>query len=156
MQLEMFTDSASTTKPVMPLQETPAGEPGPKSSSPPESSSPVAERGSPETPKETLSFRPLVLSKGKLEFLWHQMSQYHQIFDDIIPRTFEAFREGMMAPTNQFYEFVRGEEVIGLAAATQVRPRLDCNIHIVMFDRRLRGREEVMLVALRDFAARAK
>jgi RimJ/RimL family protein N-acetyltransferase len=84
------------------------------------------------------------------------MRSYPQLFDDIIPRTFEAFREGMMNPTNQFYEFIKDGETIGLAAATQVRPRLDCNIHIVMFDRRLRGREDIMLTALRDFTARAK
>jgi L-amino acid N-acyltransferase YncA len=84
------------------------------------------------------------------------MRQYPQVFDDVIPRTFEAFKEGMLAPTNQFYEIVQGEETLGLAAATQVRPRLDANMHVVMFDRRLRGREPVLLAAMRDFALRAQ
>lgn len=88
--------------------------------------------------------------------MWEKMKQYPQVFDDVIPRTFEEFKNGLLAPTNQFYEFVQGEDVIGLAAATQVRPRLDANIHIVMFDRRLRGREEVMKIALQDFARRAQ
>jgi hypothetical protein len=103
-----------------------------------------------------VSFRPLVLSRGKLEALWDKMRQYPQVFDDVIPRTFEVFKEGMMAPTNQFYEIMQGEETIGLAAATQVRPRLDANMHVVMFDRRLRGREEVLKAAMRDFAKRAQ
>jgi len=81
---------------------------------------------------------------------------YPQVFDDVIPRTFEAFKETMLAPNNQFYEILEGEETIGLAAATQVRPTLDANMHVVMFDRRLRGRESVLLEALRDFGIRAK
>jgi len=103
-----------------------------------------------------LEFRPLVLVKGKLEYLWDRMRQYPQMFDDVIPRTFEAFKAGMMAPQNQFYEFVQGNEIIGLAAATQVRPGLDANMHVIMFDRRLRGREGILKEALRDFAIRAK
>lgn len=103
-----------------------------------------------------MEYRPLVLSKGKLEDLWNRMRLYPQVFDDIIPRTFEAFKEGMLAPTNQFYEIVEGDETLGLAAATQVRPRLDANMHVVMFDRRLRGRESILLAAMRDFARRAQ
>lgn len=103
-----------------------------------------------------MEYRPLVLTNGKLEYLWNRMRMYPQVFDDIIPRTFGAFKETMLAPTNQFYEIVEGEETIGLAAATQVRPTLDANMHVVMFDRRLRGREPVLLEALRDFGIRAK
>jgi RimJ/RimL family protein N-acetyltransferase len=117
---------------------------------------PAATFSQPIDPQPTLSYRPLVLTKGKLEFIWDRLRQYPQIFDDVIPRTYEAFREGMMSPTSQFYEFVLGEEIIGLAAATQVRPRLDALFHVVMFDRRLRGREEVMRAALQDFAVKAK
>lgn len=111
---------------------------------------------SPSTDQLALSYRPLVLVKGKLEYLWDRMRQYPQMFDDVIPRTFEAFKAGMMAPQNQFYEFVQGNEIVGLAAATQVRPNLDANMHVIMFDRWLRGREEILKDALRDFAVRAK
>lgn len=103
-----------------------------------------------------MEYRPLVLVAGKLEYLWNRMKMYPQVFDDVIPRTFEAFHETMLAPTNQFYEILDGEETVGLAAATQVRPTLDANMHVVMFDRRLRGREPVLLEALRDFGIRAK
>jgi RimJ/RimL family protein N-acetyltransferase len=97
-----------------------------------------------------------VLKAGKLEYLWERMRQFPQVFDDVIPRTFEAFKESMLSPMNQFYEFVQGEDVIGLAAATQVRPRLDASMHVLFFDRRLRGREGVLKEALRDFAKRAQ
>lgn len=103
-----------------------------------------------------MEYRPLVLTKGKLEYLWDRMRMYPQVFDDIIPRTFEVFKETMLAPTNQFYEILDKGEILGLAAATQVRPTLDANMHLVMFDRRLRGREPVLLAALRDFGIRAK
>lgn len=103
-----------------------------------------------------MKYQPLVLTKGKLEYLWNRMRMYPQVFDDVIPRTFEVFKETMLAPTNQFYEIIEGDETIGLAAATQVRPTLDANMHLVMFDRRLRGREPILLEALRDFGIRAK
>ncbi len=103
-----------------------------------------------------MEYRPLVLTNGKIEELWNRMKLYPQVFDDVIPRTMEAFRENLLAPTNQFYEFVEGEDVIGLAAATQVRPKLDANLHLVMFDRRLRGREPIITEALQEFAVRAK
>src|SRR5215831_13370719 len=118
---------------------------------PAESSSPSIDQSEPSS----LSFRPLVLTKGKMELLWERMRQFPQVFDDVIPRTFEVFKEGMMAPTNQFYEFVRGDDIIGLAAATQVRVRLDANMHLVMFDRRLRGREGLIRDACADFMRRA-
>jgi len=103
-----------------------------------------------------MEYKPLVLVSGKAEELWNRMKLYPQVFDDIIPRTLEAFNQTLLNPTNQFYEIVEGEELIGLAAATHVRPKLDANMHLVMFDRRLRGREPIILDALRDFAIRAK
>lgn len=84
------------------------------------------------------------------------MSAVPQIFDDVIPRTYEAFLQGLHSPTNHFYEFVIGMDTVGLAAATQVRVGLDANLHLVMFDKRLRGRESTIKNAIRDFAARAR
>src|SRR5215467_6891395 len=104
----------------------------------------------------TLTFRPLILTKGKLEHLWENFSKYPQAFDDIIPRTFEEFKNGLMAPYNQFYEFLQGDETIGLASATNVRPWLDASMHLVMFDRRLRGREDLLKSAMADFMFRGQ
>src|SRR5215472_10260256 len=145
----MFVATVSTIRQRMD-QENQAGDHTPKPASLLESSFPLS------APQEPLSYRPLVLTKGKLEYLWDNMRRYPQVFDDVIPRTFEAFKEGMMAPSNQFYEFTRGEEIIGLAAATQVRVRLDANMHLVMFDRRLRGRESIIRAAMADFMKRAQ
>jgi RimJ/RimL family protein N-acetyltransferase len=103
-----------------------------------------------------MEYRPLVLTKGKVEELWGKISIYPQVFDDVIPRTIEAFRENLMSPANQYYEFIEDGQVIGLAAATQVRPKLDASMHLVMFDRRLRGREAIITEALQNFALRAQ
>jgi hypothetical protein len=84
------------------------------------------------------------------------MSQVPQIFDDVIPRTYEVFLQGLHSQSNHFYEFVTATDTVGLAAATQVRVGLDANLHLVMFDKRLRGREAVIKSAIRDFAARAR
>jgi RimJ/RimL family protein N-acetyltransferase len=106
--------------------------------------------------RQALTFKPLVLLPGKLEFLWERFRSIPQAFDDVIPRTFEAFQQAMMSPQNHYYEFVLGNEVVGLAAATNVRVGLDAIMHLVMFDKRLRGRESVIKDALRDFARRAR
>lgn len=96
-------------------------------------------------------FRPLVLTNEKMESLWSEFSKFWQVFDDVMPRTFEVFKQTLLNPYNAFYEFVEGEQVVGIASAMGIRPPVDAVIHIAMFDRRLRGRELVMLMCLGDF-----
>lgn len=103
-----------------------------------------------------LTFRPLVLTSGKIETLWNDFSQFWQVFDDVLPRTFEIFKQTLMSPWNAFYEFLEGDKTVGLASGMGIRPAVDAVIHIAMFDRRLRGRELVFLMCLGDFMVRYK
>jgi RimJ/RimL family protein N-acetyltransferase len=96
-------------------------------------------------------FRPLVLTNEKMEALWADFSKFWQVFDDVMPKTFEVFKQTLLNPYNAFYEFVEGEHTVGLASGMGIRPRVDAVIHIAMFDRRLRGRELVFLLCLGDF-----
>jgi RimJ/RimL family protein N-acetyltransferase len=96
-------------------------------------------------------FRPLILTNEKIEGLWNDFSQFWQVFDDVLPKTFEVFKATLMSPHNAFYEFVEGDRVVGLASGMGIRPSVDAVIHIAMFDRRLKGRELVFLMCLGDF-----
>jgi RimJ/RimL family protein N-acetyltransferase len=101
-------------------------------------------------------FRPLVLTNEKMESLWADFSKFWQVFDDVMPKTFEVFKQTLLNPYNAFYEFVEEDKVIGLASGMGIRPAVDAVIHLAMFDRRLRGRELVMLLCLGDFMVKYK
>jgi len=103
-----------------------------------------------------LMFRPLVLTNEKIESLWADFNKFWQVFDDVIPKTQEVFRNMLMSPYNAFYEFIENDRVVGLASGMGIRPGVDSVIHIAMFDRRLRGRELVFLMCLGDFMVRYK
>src|SRR5262245_13621160 len=103
-----------------------------------------------------LTFRPLILTNEKIESLWTEFSQFWQVFDDVLPKTFEVFKATLMSPYNAFYEFVEGDKVVGLASGMGIRPSVDAVIHIAMFDRKLRGRELVFLMCLGDFMVKYK
>jgi RimJ/RimL family protein N-acetyltransferase len=103
-----------------------------------------------------VTFKPLVLTNEKIESLWTDFSKFWQVFDDIMPKTLEVFRQNLMSPYNAFYEFLEGDRVVGLASGMGIRPTVDAVVHIAMFDRRLRGRELVFLMCLGDFMVKYK
>lgn len=101
-------------------------------------------------------FKPLVLTNDKMESLWADFSKFWQVFDDVMPRTFDVFKQTLLSPYNAFYEFVEGDKTVGLACGMGIRPAVDAVIHLAMFDRRLRGREFVLLLCLGDFMVKYK
>jgi RimJ/RimL family protein N-acetyltransferase len=103
-----------------------------------------------------LTFRPLVLTNEKIESLWVDFSKFWQVFDDVMPKTFEVFKQTLLQPYNAFYELLDGEKVVGLASGMGIRPTVDAVIHLALFDRRLRGREFVLLLCLGDFMVKYK
>ena len=81
-----------------------------------------------------------MLTEHKVQYLWNQISQFPQVFDDFSKGNYEEFARQFFVPNNVFIDI--GPE-LGLAAGFNVRPGLDTTLHLVMFDRRLRGRESV-------------
>jgi hypothetical protein len=102
---------------------------------------------------DQLSWQLLVLTREKIASLWEKFQEFPQAFDDLTLGDYNRFMRVLMDPANVFYEI--GDE-LGLASAMQVRPRLDAVIHLTMFDRRLRGREQTFLEILDDLFTRAK
>lgn len=102
-----------------------------------------------ETPTQELSWKPLVLTtQADIDKLWEKVQQFPQVFDDFSAGKKEIFVQRLLAPNNIFLDIGDG---LGVAAGFNVRPRLDAVIHLVMFDRRLRGREAVFLDIMRHF-----
>jgi len=90
----------------------------------------------------------LILTEQKIEDLWEKVQQFPQVFDDFSKGKKEVFVERLLSPSNIFIDIGDG---LGLAAGFNVRPRVDAIIHLVMFDRRLRGRESTFLEVMKHF-----
>lgn len=139
MSQETFVDSGLE---VQPKVEPSDGDSLPTSSSTPDSSD--------------LSWRLLVLTKEKLASLWEQFKEFPVAFDDVTKGDPQHFMKVMFDPTNIFYEIYNEDDVtVGIASAASVRPRIDAVIHLTMFDRRLRGREELFRDILADLFNKA-
>src|SRR2546422_430410 len=91
-----------------------------------------------ETPQESrpLSWTTLVLTDKKIDELWEKIQQFPQVFDDFSRGNKQMFINNLLSPTNIFVDISDG---LGLAAGFGVRPRAGAVVHLVMFDRRLRG-----------------
>lgn len=96
--------------------------------------------------EEKLTWEPLVLTQERVNELWLKMKDFPAAFDDFSSGDFDAFFRQLTSPRNVFLDIGDGR---GLACGTNVRPRMDAALHLIMFDRRLRGREELFLEIIR-------
>ena len=69
------------------------------------------------------------------------------MFDDITKGNYEHFLQVLLNRRSLVYEL--GDE-IGIAAATDVIPGLNANFHLVMLDRKLAGREPLIMQVVRE------
>jgi hypothetical protein len=93
----------------------------------------------------TLSWHPFRMTKESVEVLWKRLQEFPIVFDDFGKGDFDGFLGKLMHRDNMFFDIGPG---LGLACAFAVRPKLDTVLHLVMFDRRLRGREGLFLEIL--------
>lgn len=77
--------------------------------------------------------------------MWQKVQQFPQAFDDFSAGDRKFFVAKLLDPRNIFIDIGDG---VGLAAGFNVRPRLDMVLHLLMFDRRLKGREPLFLEIL--------
>lgn len=99
-------------------------------------------------PREDLRWELLVLTPEKLQWLWERMQEFPQAFDDFSKGSFDDFYKGFLVRSNIFIDIGPG---LGLGAGFGVRPGLDAVLHLVMFDKKLRGREWLFLDILGYF-----
>lgn len=85
-----------------------------------------------------LEYHNLCLSKDKVLSLWQKYQQVPLAFADEW-RDVRRFYDFLSSPNNVFVEI--GEE-LGLVSVVNVRPGLDGFFNVVMFDRKVSGRED--------------
>jgi hypothetical protein len=95
---------------------------------------------------EPIGWEPLVLTPQKIYDLWRKISQFPIIFDDFGKGNYNDFINKLLNPMNAFADIGPG---LGLGCILGIKPRLDATVHVVMFDRRLKGREPVFRDILR-------
>lgn len=87
-------------------------------------------------------WKPFVVTEESITELWKKLQGFPIVFDDYGKNDFQGFVAKFFSRNNMFFDIGDGT---GLACAMGVRPRLDMVVHLIMFDRRLRGREPVFL-----------
>ena len=90
--------------------------------------------------------RWLELTPTKLKELWEKMDAISGLFDDFSRGNFKLFCSRLQAPNSIWVET---EDSNGLFYATDVRPGLSATGHLVFFDKKLRGKEELSMDLIR-------
>lgn len=90
-----------------------------------------------------------MLSPEKVNFLWEQMLKFPFVFDDFTFKRHDIFVESLTLSDNLIFEVWREgdsklEDMAGLVNVSNVQPYLDGLLHFLFFDRKLRGKEDVM------------
>lgn len=94
-----------------------------------------------------LEWHLLALTNEKVMSLWKKFQDFPKIFDDITKGDFNSYLRVLLDRRSLVYEL--GNEV-GIAAATEVVPGINANFHLVMLDRKLAGRESLIMWVIRD------
>lgn len=91
---------------------------------------------------ERLEWKPFVTTQESVVELWNKLQEFPQVFDDFGKGNFDEFVGKLFHRNNLFFDIGDG---LGIACGFGVRPGLDMVLHLVMFDKRLRGREPLFL-----------
>lgn len=98
--------------------------------------------------QQRVEWGPFVITEKSVDELWDKLQQFPQVFDDFGKNDKQGFVARLMQRNNIFIDIGPG---LGLAAGMAVRPRVDMVLHLVMFDRRLRGREGLFFEIMDEF-----
>lgn len=69
------------------------------------------------------------------------------MFDDNTYGDFDVFMATLMSPKNAFFDL---EGDAGLVSFTDIQPRVNANLHFIFYDKKLKGKEPVMLSIIHD------
>jgi len=88
----------------------------------------------------------LELTFPKLQNLWEKLSKISGLFDDFHRNNPSLFLQLLTSKDTAWFERTDGNGILYL---TSIIPRLSATAHIVYWDKRLRGKEEFTLNALK-------
>jgi RimJ/RimL family protein N-acetyltransferase len=93
------------------------------------------------------------LSLNNLQSLWDKSRQFHVLFNEEVSNDFEKFMQlfinwGPSGVTSNGIFYVV-DDFVGVFYMTEMKPGVDAQVHFSFFDRRLRGRLELMRAMVR-------
>jgi hypothetical protein len=98
--------------------------------------------------QQQLSWGPFVLTQENVQRAWIKLQEFPVIFDDFNKNNIQNFYDKLLDPHNIILDIGPG---VGIAAGFMVRPGLDMVLHIVMFDKRIKGREPLCREMMKYF-----
>lgn len=83
------------------------------------------------------------------------MLKFPFVFDDFTHENYEHFLQTLAQPNNLMFEIwpeepEDGEPMSGLVNVSNVQPYMDGLLHFLFFDRKLRGKEDVLMDVVRE------
>jgi len=88
------------------------------------------------------------MDKAKVRMIWEKMCEL-QVFDDFCKGEFVWFMQRLAAPDSVWFELHVEGEWVGVLFAEQIRLPWDANVHIFFWDKKLRGRVELVQEMIR-------
>lgn len=81
--------------------------------------------------------RNMVMTLEKIKWLWDEMNHYRSLFSDLTKGSADNFYNVIMQPDSFWLEVVDANELlIGVIYWTGMGQVIDCDVHIVFFDRK--------------------
>jgi len=102
---------------------------------------------------ETYYLEPFQATKESLDYLWEKAGKYSFLFSDITREDRKRFDIAVLSPATIILTVYQktdpGRRAVGVVLADSIKPEWDAKIHYLFWDKRQKGRQRVLLVALK-------
>ncbi|GAG16272.1 unnamed protein product, partial [marine sediment metagenome] len=99
------------------------------------------------------SVEQIQLSAEKLKWLYDRVKEFDLVFNDHVPNTLDGFASLFVVPNGNGRITSNGliwqVDEVGILYLTDIRPEFEALAHFTFWDRRIRGREELVRAMLR-------
>lgn len=87
--------------------------------------------------------REMRLTWHKLGLLWEKISSYRTLFSDLTRGNFNNFLRFITEGDSVWLEVREGDILIGIVCLEKMQQVVDCEAHLIFFDRDLAGKDEL-------------
>ena len=78
----------------------------------------------------------LIITPEKAAWIWTEMNKYQSLFSDLVKGDLRNFTAVMTEPDSLWFEVLdENEDIVGLLYVTQLGRIIDCEVHLLFFDR---------------------
>jgi RimJ/RimL family protein N-acetyltransferase len=91
----------------------------------------------------------VLITPPKVTWLWRKLNQYRTLFSDLTRGSLENFVAFMMRPNTYWMDVYSGDEIVGCIYVEHLmEDNVDCEAHVMFFDRRLHDKVNLARAAL--------